>query len=74
MRNEHQLETILSLACPWKGGSSLLSRFFQSRSFAGPVQRNHPTKPVRVTVPHPKKDLPIGTLESIEKQADIKLR
>jgi len=27
-----------------------------------------------VTVPHPKKDLPIGTLESIEKQADIKLR
>lgn len=38
------------------------------------VQLKHPTKPGRVTVPHPKKDLPIGTLKSIEKQADIKLR
>lgn len=34
----------------------------------------HPTKPGLVTVPHPKRDLPIGTLRSIEKQADIKLR
>jgi predicted RNA binding protein YcfA (HicA-like mRNA interferase family) len=29
----------------------------------------HPKKPGRVTVPHPKKDLPIGTLRSIFKQA-----
>jgi len=29
----------------------------------------HPTKPGRVTVPHPKKDLPIGTLRSVYKQA-----
>jgi predicted RNA binding protein YcfA (HicA-like mRNA interferase family) len=34
----------------------------------------HPAKPGIVTVPHPKKDIPIGTLRSIEKQAGIKLR
>ncbi|MFB9911391.1 type II toxin-antitoxin system HicA family toxin [Rhizobium paknamense] len=38
------------------------------------VQFKHPTKPGRVTVPHPKRDLPIGTLKSIEKQAGLKLR
>jgi len=38
------------------------------------VQFKHPTKPGRVTVPHPKKDIPIGTLRSIEKQAALKLR
>ena len=38
------------------------------------VQFKHPTKAGRVTVPHPKRDLPIGTLKSIEKQAGIKLR
>jgi predicted RNA binding protein YcfA (HicA-like mRNA interferase family) len=34
----------------------------------------HPTKPNLVTVPHPKKDIPIGTLRSIERQAEIKIR
>jgi predicted RNA binding protein YcfA (HicA-like mRNA interferase family) len=29
----------------------------------------HPEKPGRVTVPHPKKDLPKGTLRSIFRQA-----
>lgn len=38
------------------------------------VQFKHPSKPGRVTVPHPKKDLPIGTVRSIEKQAGIKLK
>jgi predicted RNA binding protein YcfA (HicA-like mRNA interferase family) len=38
------------------------------------VQFKHPTKPGRVTVPHPKRDIPLGTLRSIEKQADMKLR
>jgi predicted RNA binding protein YcfA (HicA-like mRNA interferase family) len=38
------------------------------------VQFKHATKVGRVTVPHPKRDLPIGTLKSIEKQAGIKLR
>ena len=36
-------------------------------------QFKHPTKKGRVTVPHPKRDIPIGTLKSIEKQAGIKL-
>lgn len=38
------------------------------------AQFKHSTKPGRVTVPHPKRDLPIGTLRSIEKQAGLKLR
>jgi predicted RNA binding protein YcfA (HicA-like mRNA interferase family) len=38
------------------------------------VQMKHPAKPGRVTVPHPKRDLPIGTLRSIEKQSGVKLR
>jgi predicted RNA binding protein YcfA (HicA-like mRNA interferase family) len=37
------------------------------------VQFKHPTKPGRVTIPHPKRDIPIGTLKSIEKQAALKL-
>ena len=37
-------------------------------------QFKHPARPGRVTVPHPKRDLPIGTLRSIEKQAGVKLR
>ena len=38
------------------------------------IQFKHPTKPGRVTVPHPKSAIPIGTLRSIEKQADLKLK
>ncbi|MGE6740977.1 type II toxin-antitoxin system HicA family toxin [Allorhizobium pseudoryzae] len=38
------------------------------------VQFKHDTKPGRVTVPHPKRDIPIGTLKNIEKQAALKLR
>jgi len=37
-------------------------------------QFKHPSRPGRVTVPHPKRDLPLGTLRSIEKQAGLKLR
>jgi len=37
-------------------------------------QCRHPVKKGRVTVPHPKRDLPIGTLRSVEKQAGIKLQ
>jgi len=37
------------------------------------TQLKHPTKKGRVTVPHPRRDMPIGTLKSIEKQAQIKL-
>ena len=37
-------------------------------------QFKHPTKKGRVTVPHPKRDIPTGTLKSVEKQAGLKLR
>ena len=33
----------------------------------------HPTKPGTATVPHPKADLPIGTLKSISKQTGVPL-
>lgn len=36
-------------------------------------QFKHPTKKGRVTVTHPRKDIPIKTLKSIEKQANIKI-
>ena len=36
-------------------------------------QLRHSTKPGKVTVPHPKKDLPRGTLKGIEKQSGVKL-
>ncbi len=37
-------------------------------------QFKHSTRPGRVTVPNPKRDLPIGTVRSIEKQSGVKLR
>ena len=33
----------------------------------------HATKPGHLSVPHPKKDIPRGTLKSIEKQSGVKL-
>ena len=36
------------------------------------VQLRHPNKPNKVTVPHPRKDLDIKILKSIEKQSGIK--
>ena len=35
-------------------------------------QFRHPVKPGKVTVPHPKKDLPKGTVNSVLKQAQLK--
>jgi predicted RNA binding protein YcfA (HicA-like mRNA interferase family) len=37
-------------------------------------QFKHPTRPGRVTVQHPRKDIPIGTLKRIEKQSGLTLR
>ncbi len=34
-------------------------------------QYKHPIKKGRVTVPHPKRDMPIGTISSILKQANL---
>ena len=36
-------------------------------------QFKHPTKPGRVTLTHPVKDIPLKTLKSIQAQAGIKL-
>ncbi len=37
-------------------------------------QFRHPVKPGRVTVVHPKRDIPLGTLRSIETQSGLRLR
>lgn len=37
-------------------------------------QFRHPDKPGRVTVPHPSRDFPIGTLRSIERQSGVSFR
>lgn len=34
----------------------------------------HGSKPGKVTVPHPARDLPVGTVRSIYKQAGLKIR
>jgi predicted RNA binding protein YcfA (HicA-like mRNA interferase family) len=36
-------------------------------------QFRHPERPDRVTVQHPRKDVPIGTLKSIQRQSGIRL-
>lgn len=46
---------------------------FEMAQVGSHKQFKHLVKAGRVTVPHPKRDLPIGTLKSIEKQAGIKL-
>lgn len=48
--------------------------WFQAARKGSHVQFKHDTKKGRVTVPHPKKDLPAGTVISIEKQSGVKLR
>jgi predicted RNA binding protein YcfA (HicA-like mRNA interferase family) len=37
-------------------------------------QFKHPTKSGRTTIPHPKKNIAIGTIIAIEKQSGLKLR
>ena len=34
----------------------------------------HPSRQGTVTVPHPAKDIPLGTLRSIEKHSGVRLR
>jgi predicted RNA binding protein YcfA (HicA-like mRNA interferase family) len=48
--------------------------WYQVNQVGSHRQFKHPTKIGRVTVLHPNRDIPIGTLKSIEKQAGIKLR
>jgi predicted RNA binding protein YcfA (HicA-like mRNA interferase family) len=42
------------------------------RTVGSHYQFKHPTKSGIVTVPHPKKDLPSGTVNSVLKQAKLK--
>jgi predicted RNA binding protein YcfA (HicA-like mRNA interferase family) len=37
-------------------------------------QFKHPSKTGRVTVPHPVKDMPVGTRKSIERQSGVRLQ
>jgi predicted RNA binding protein YcfA (HicA-like mRNA interferase family) len=37
-------------------------------------QYRHPTKPGTVTIAHPRKDIPPGTLAQIERQSGLRLR
>jgi len=48
--------------------------WFEVRQSGSHKQYRHPTKPGTVTVPHPKADMAIGTLKSIEKQSGVRLR
>jgi len=43
------------------------------RTSGSHVQLRHPTLPGTVTVVHPRKDCPIKTLKSIERQSGLKL-
>ncbi len=47
--------------------------WFEVNQVGSHKQFKHASKPGRVTVPYPKRDIPVGTLKSIEKQAGIKL-
>jgi predicted RNA binding protein YcfA (HicA-like mRNA interferase family) len=51
----------------------LQNGWFEVAQSGSHKQFKHATKSGRVTVPHPKRDFPIGTLKSIEKQAGIRL-
>jgi hypothetical protein len=57
--------------------SSKRSKRKVGTSFGSPgvtIIFRHPEQNQVVTVPHPKADLPIGTLKSIERQSGLKLR
>ena len=46
--------------------------WFEVSKVGSHLQMKHPSIKGRVTVPHPKKDIPKGTLNSIYKQAGLK--
>jgi predicted RNA binding protein YcfA (HicA-like mRNA interferase family) len=48
--------------------------WFEAAQKGSHKQFKHPIKPGSVTIPHPVKDMPIGTLMSIEKQSGVRLR
>ncbi|MGY2735811.1 type II toxin-antitoxin system HicA family toxin [Sphingomonas sp. UYP23] len=48
--------------------------WFEVRQVGSHKHFRHPTKPGTVTVPHPKSEMAIGTIKSIEKQSGVRLR
>jgi predicted RNA binding protein YcfA (HicA-like mRNA interferase family) len=46
--------------------------WIHSRTVGSHHQFKHPTKPGKVTIAHPKKEIPPGTANSILKQAGLK--
>ncbi len=44
------------------------------RQTGGHIHFRHPVKKGTVTVPHPKAEMAIGTLKSIEEQSGVRLR
>lgn len=47
--------------------------WYEVRQAGSHKQFRHPTKPGTVTVPHPKKEMPVGTLRSISKASGVPL-
>jgi predicted RNA binding protein YcfA (HicA-like mRNA interferase family) len=48
--------------------------WFEVGQVGGHKQFKHPVKPGRVTVVYTQRDVPLGTLKSIEEQSGLKLR
>lgn len=48
--------------------------WYQVAHVGSHIQFKHPTKPGRVTLAHPRKDIPTGTLKSIQQQAGIRFK
>ena len=48
--------------------------WFEVNRVGSHAQFKHASKKGRVTVPHPSRDIPLGTLRSIEKQSGLRLR
>ena len=48
--------------------------WFEVNRVGSHAQFKHVSKKGRVTVPHPSRDIPLGTLRSIEKQSGLRLR
>ena len=44
------------------------------RQVGSHIQLKHERVPGTVTVPHPKKDVPLGTLKSIERQSGLSFK
>ena len=48
--------------------------WFEVKAVGSHHQYKHPTKPGKVTVKHPDKDIPRPTLDSIERQSGLQFR